>query len=1171
MSWEYDLNGVKHKSQKQLSEQELSDVVTQYQQTGVLDPEAQKQEQASYAMNLGNKGLLDSFRMVHNRENGEEFTGTDEELTDEYYEYMRNLEGNFGALLMFAGRVRGDYYAEEEKAALAAMWHNWDNTVPFYKDKGQFWQGIGDHAEALMSDPTTYAALLPSLLSAGTATPAAFGTKKAGQEAAKVAVRSQILKYLGTHFVQGAKHAAPWALGQSLALQDSKGEIGVGEGITAEQTAIDTVIGTATGGVLTTGVGAGQVAGAKILGSRAATQAQKANNGDPNAWTPQANKATDEDAAQTMDAADKFMEGMANPAISNEERVANRDNFLNSVSEATLQNIKRNSKTGQTISQQEARDNALKRLEELGVEDWSVPEILYRLKQLPETHGNFSDFAALAVDVETAMYNQWSKAYKEGTPHWESFQLYNDAVAVASRYSGEAARALAYQKARARMLPNEFAEVMDELARTHSADEAAAAFEALSTANWGANRTASQRAAGIMESAVDVIAEVRTYNLLSAVSTMSVNTFSGYLHMNQKWLQKSLGGLTSLDGRELSEGLLQGINMHRNLVQTIPYMIKAFNSSKGYIDRTRSSAEIGDRGNDIALGTRDMQLISGYKDSMFKQEDESWGTYGVNIVGNIVRALGKRGIAGTDEWIKHAQFRTELQNLVVAKLQKEEGLSFAQAYLKSESMVNALTQEQLNNSLSGAVSNNPLILSALKNSREVAFQNTFKNDPAGAVGQMVNTAIHEGKIGGKQVAPPMITKAVGNAVMPFVRTPTNLFSWLGEMTPALQNFSTHVKQTLESGGPKAREMENQLLLSSMIWASAATAASLNIVSNEGAGSKGQRNVDAAINGTGYAVIGPDGKRYNIRKGDPYARPFLIMARIKDVFEYGDEKTQAELMAALTLATAKAMTEMPTLTGMNQLAELFDEQSAEFAAKKFGANYGTSLLPYTRLIREVLVETGNDVLISEINDLDDILQQPHAFNINGRPDNVKRDAIFGTPIVRNPFAFTPMSGIEVSQPKDDPVLQELKRLHVGVEAPAKTLGGVQMTDYKVDHNSNRNVYDYYQELVGTVKSPETGLNLYDTLATLMSDDEYKSVLNDDNLVYGHRSEGRKTTLVKETIALFRRSYALDTLMADLGPEHPFIVEYKRLNGLDVLTGAGADKKTAEQFFPLNKAQ
>ncbi|MCP4930134.1 MAG: hypothetical protein GY918_13855, partial [Gammaproteobacteria bacterium] len=170
-------------------------------------------------------------------------------------------------------------------------------------------------------------------------------------------------------------------------------------------------------------------------------------------------------------------------------------------------------------------------------------------------------------------------------------------------------------------------------------------------------------------------------------------------------------------------------------------------------------------------------------------------------------------------------------------------------------------------------------------------------------------------------------------------------------TPVLQTFSTHLKDTMAAGGPKAREMENQILFGSVLWASAATFASMNIVENAGAGSKGQRNVEKSVNGTGYAIVLDDGTRYNIRKLDPYARPLLIMARIRDVFEYGDEKTQTELMASLTLATVKSMVEMPTLTGMNQAAALFDEDSAGDAARKFGTNYATSMMPYHRLIKE----------------------------------------------------------------------------------------------------------------------------------------------------------------------------------------------------------------------------
>jgi hypothetical protein len=1167
MGYTYDFGGVKHSTSKLLTEVEIESTALQYENLGLLDPEAQRQEEQSYRMNLENKDLLAAYRMVHDRENDKAFDGTDEELTDAYYEKMRHLEGNFGTLGMLTARLNGDYYSEEEKGALGAMWHNWERTVPFHSDKDQFWKGIGDYAEAAGTDVVgTWLPLAASVASLGFGTPAAIATRTAGQAAARSALKWQLAKYLGKHFVQGVKHGAPWALGHSLGLQNAKTDLGVIDGITLGQTAIDTTIGSFVNGSLSTAFGGVKLGLSSLPQKGRLPDAPKAKPKGPKA-TP----LTPEGEAQTLQAASEFMDNMADPTVVNQARIDNRNAFLDSVADATLENIQKSSNSGQRITQPQARQNALDRLTELGVKDWTPAEILGKLKDLSESHANFSSFAALAVDIETSMYNSWAKAYKEGVPSMEAFSLYNDAVGVASRYSGEAARALNYQKARARLNPDELADVLDSMANTHTADEAVAAFEALGKARWGTQRTGAQRALGVAESAVDVISELRTYNLLSAASTMTVNTFSGYLHMNQLWLQKSLGGITSLNGRELSEGLLQGVNMHRNLLQTLSYMARAVNSSKGFIDRQRSSAEIGDRGNAIAVGNRDMQIFGGGKDGMARQEGESVAMYGANIFGNIWRALGKRGIAGTDEWIKHAQFRTELQNLVVAQLQKDEGLSFGQAYIKSESIVNTLTRQQIDNSINGNTSRNPLIAKALISAREVAFQNGFRDDPAGALGKTANDFIHTGKLGSKQVAPVFMTKLVGNAIAPFVRTPSNIYSHLGEMTPVLQMFSKTMKDTMQAGGPRAREMENKILFGSVLWASAATMSMMNMTSNSGSGTKGQRNIQSSVDGTGYAIVLDDGTRFNIRKGDPYAKPFLIMARIKDVFEYGDEKEQSELMGSLVVATIKSMAEMPTLTGAGDVVALLDEQSAGDAVTKFGNNYATSFMPYTRMIRELLVESGNDVLIPEVLDLYDVLQQPHAFNINGRPDNVKRDAIFGTPVVRNPYAFTPMSGIEVAKTSKDPVLLELKRLHIGIDAPPKAMDGVAMTDYKVDLNSNQNVYDLYQELVGTVVNKETGLDLYGSLENLFKHNDYQVNMNDDLLTYGRRSQGLKAQAVKEEVALFRRKYALDALKLRLGPQHPFIVEHSRVTGLDALSGAGASKATAAQYFPFNKEQ
>ena len=82
----YDLGGVKYRTDHELSQDELQSLYTSYEEAGLLNTQVQEQQQMNYEAVTKNKGLLNAYKTYWEIDNEAKWEGTNEELTDEYYE-----------------------------------------------------------------------------------------------------------------------------------------------------------------------------------------------------------------------------------------------------------------------------------------------------------------------------------------------------------------------------------------------------------------------------------------------------------------------------------------------------------------------------------------------------------------------------------------------------------------------------------------------------------------------------------------------------------------------------------------------------------------------------------------------------------------------------------------------------------------------------------------------------------------------------------------------------------------------------------------------------------------------------------------------------------------------------------------------------------------------------
>jgi len=90
----YDIGGYKYGSNRELSNIELQKVYDSAQQSGLTNPEVIGQQEMRYEDVVRNQGLLNAYKTYHEADSGEAWSGTNEELADEYYEQMCYFENN---------------------------------------------------------------------------------------------------------------------------------------------------------------------------------------------------------------------------------------------------------------------------------------------------------------------------------------------------------------------------------------------------------------------------------------------------------------------------------------------------------------------------------------------------------------------------------------------------------------------------------------------------------------------------------------------------------------------------------------------------------------------------------------------------------------------------------------------------------------------------------------------------------------------------------------------------------------------------------------------------------------------------------------------------------------------------------------------------------------------
>ena len=1097
--FDYDLGGVKYRSERELSEQEVQKLYQDYEQAGLLNPEVQQQQQMMWKDVSQNKAILDAAKTYFEESSGKPWEGTPEELTDEYYEQMRYFEGNTASMGTLVARLNGvGEMSERERQALAVMFGAWDNIVPFYEDENRKWDAFLDHAEVNLLDPAN----LSGLISFGTGTAAGIASK----QVAKAGVRRLLLEGFKKGAISGTTNAAAVGTALSAGNQETRTELGMQDEIDWGTVGTTGVISGTLGGVIggTIGMGGAGVKALRADGTPATPNAP--------AIETQPVIRPDMDSMQvTAAATEKWRQVLADPSITGEARQAARNEFIRNIGDTTRQRLDRMPNgVGQKITNEQAYDNGVNLLTELGIkfDDDLTPESLVNQLYSKYTQGKVAlkdstSFKALTIKLENEMYDKFLResAAKDGDP-WSSFASFEKVIALSEDLSSQSGRDLQLQSLRQRIGTSKYASVLQRFRKMNEDGKALTAQEAIAEI-----KLVEEKGAGWGHKTVDALNEFWINNILGSPVTLGINTVSSMAHLIERNITDIGAGVLAGDARQLRRAVTQAGRELTAAPSAFYYALKSFNNSKNYIDPGRAFSGDGDEVRSI--GTRDYK-ISNLVNPMrmgaeLKAKDESLADATMNLLGNFNRLVGGRGMLATDELVKQLAFRGKLRadvtDLALQRVGVDGGFkNVAEAHKWAKGEFNRLMDEHIDAVGRNAQPEDPLLVAALNEAREVTFQGDYRTDPFGKVG--------------KAVAGVSAKHPVMKQIVPFVRTPTNLVSWAAERTPGLQLLSKEFRTMLNDPNPQVRARAEMVMhLGTLYWTAAmSTAMSGNLQGPGNIQDYNNQKINEAAGDLPYSIMDEDGNRVQIRRGDPMARFMMTIGAVQDAMAHNQEDGTAMFVAG-ALGTAKALLEVPSLTGIADIFALGTDtlggRDPMGALGTFTENRIKTMVPYYRFYRDVLVPEGVDrnLFVNVGLNPEDIWNTAVFADNPEDPYDKKRDFL-GRPIeVRDNYGFE-LSGFAMEPKSDDPIAIEMKRLNSSRNAPAKIRKGVDLTEIRVKPDGRQSVYDLWRELSGTVRMEgmrgkaigentraKSGATLEEALNYEMNSKPYKEIFGD----------------------------------------------------------------------------
>ncbi len=431
------------------------------------------------------------------------------------------------------------------------------------------------------------------------------------------------------------------------------------------------------------------------------------------------------------------------------------------------------------------------------------------------------------------------------------------------------------------------------------------------------------------------------------------------------------------------------------------------------------------------------------------------GTAGraADLLGNVVRVPG-RLLTASDEFFKAVGYRMELN---------------AQAYRMATS--EGLEGEELAKRIAQIIENPPqnIHLAAVDFKRYQTFTNDLEK---GGLAESLQRARRDSfKDGGdgKQIPKSNMYLRV---ILPFIRTPANIFNFAIERTP-LAVVTSQFRAAISRGGADRDLALAKLSLGSTIMASTADLCLEGTVTGGGPSDPDMARVLRESGWQPYSVL-VDGTYIPYSRLDPVGS---IMGMACDATEILGQASETD---ALDIATAAVASMSKNLTSKTYLRGVSEAMDALTSGEPYKIENWISRQVSTVIPRGVaqLERVLSPEQTQYDRGFDGILQRIQSQIPGYNPNLPPRRNMFGEVVVlEGGLGPDFMSPFYISTKRDDPVIDEMVRQSVGVKMPKRSIRGIELDNWQ------------YDELL-LLSAGEGSDSLYSVLNSLMNSSQYQ---------------------------------------------------------------------------------
>ena len=600
------------------------------------------------------------------------------------------------------------------------------------------------------------------------------------------------------------------------------------------------------------------------------------------------------------------------------------------------------------------------------------------------------------------------------------------------------------------------------------------------------------------QKAIEVFNSAYINSLLSGVFTQAVNLKSGLYEALIRPMEQVIGGAIARDKKSIQLGFAQ----YRGMVMSFRDTWKAVGIA----------LRQGDAVLDPLARTQDnLQIVNGKAVRPISAANLGFnGRVGtaVDWLGRVIE-LPSRLLLTSDEFLKQINYRGRLLTNALDNTM-ELGLDITSKEGKKN--IDRILKEGFDENGLANIKNNPINEKALQYARESTFTNSLTN------GSYLNW--------GSKIENFLRKSPEFRFIMPFIRTPTNLWRHFSNRIPGF-GLLTRQNQELWSSGDRRARAE---VLGRQALGFAGTMYALDVALEYIQTKDGMRLPKLTGNGPAnfdikkqwlslgwqpYSIArqNSDGSvtyvQYN--RMDPRFYVLGIMADLKENIANINDEDKSDIFGSAFLTVFKNATNKTYLRGLSDVFEVLGDPTPKNISQFFGGVVG-NFIPFVSFRSQGVPILGIDPdkeALETRSFIDQVIAKtPFAKGYL----ETKRDILTGEPIEKKPtglvinpdgiasFSFWFMGPTMVgkeSDVKQDPTAYEVARLKLTLSAPDIKKFKVDLTEFK---KGDQTAYDYYLEQIGKSKDFD-GTTLKQKLENTFKTSQYKSAKEGDESVDG----------------------------------------------------------------------